>query len=726
MQTKRTVFSNDEGFFSIQCQKTAHLKFSFVGCIPYWIELSQPHDTFIVVNLMPDTVEAVYVKAREKLYMQTLLGKTTVTAASINKSPTFAGIPDAIKSMATLPGITSGKEGFSYLHVRGGTLGQNLILLDGAPLLQYNHAAGLVSAINTYAVENIDIYKSGFPARFGNCSSSILDFRMREGNKNSYVYKLEIGTLSTQATAEGPLSKAHTGSFLVAARTTYFDIINIPTYLRYLDTLEYQNDLKSTDGVSYASMNAFDLNTKISQEINSRNKVYFHAFISQDFLKTINESEFSKDNVGYRNSNVVFSGGIKSSFTEHIFLNLQLSYSANYTKNFNNYDLKEDLEEKTEKWIKTSMQYGMAKASLDIFVNNMLTFKTGFEYDNFSTKPYIDHKLNVVQDVITIDTTIGNNFKYNAQSYALFAESEYKPVPGISTLAGIRGIYFSSSDKLWGIEPRLSLRWLISESSSIKINYTYTRQFLHQLLLYSYGRYITFWIPANKEYPAESVHQVSAGFFGVKNSYEFGIEGFYKNMNHLVESMSTDNSEVHTSIYDKLALPGWGDAYGMETYIEKDFGHISAGINYTLMWSWRQSEDINGGKRYPFTYNHRHVLNSHISLPINREWSITADWQFMSGQPFTVPVGYSKGTSTIYDDPLFEGVNNITLPPYHRLDLLVMREWISKKSYHKYAKISVYNAYNRRNPSYARVSDGKLVIMSLYGIIPTVSYGWNF
>ncbi|MCX7985404.1 MAG: TonB-dependent receptor plug domain-containing protein [Bacteroidales bacterium] len=725
LKNRQTIFSNDEGFFSLQCEGLTQLQFSYIGSQPTVLTFNQTRDTSITVFLTPDTIKAVYVQAREKLYMQTLMGKTTLNASLINQLPSFVGIPDAIKSIATLPGITTGKEGFSYIHVRGGTIGQNLILLDGTPLFHYNHVAGLTSAINTYAIDNIELYKSGFPARYGNCSSSIIDFRIREGNKNRYQGKIEIGTLTTHATVEGPLNKKRSGSFLLATRATYFDILNIPKYLRYLDTLEYQNDLKSYDGVSFVSLNAYDINLKLTQNLANRHKINIHSFVAQDFLKTTNEWTNSNDNVGYRNNSILMTGSIKSQVSSKIYTTLHLAYSSNYTKCFNDYDYRGETREKNESWTKNLMQYYQIRLFVDYYFNNKLTFKSGTEFYTTQIQPFINYQQNILNDVITKDTTMGYYFKYNAHNIAVFFENDYRINSKLSTNLGIRGTFFKSTDKLTGIEPRISIRWLVAKEHSIKLNYTFTKQFMHQILLLSSGRYFTFWLPANKTHPTEEVHQVAAGYFGIINEFEYGVELFYKSMNKLVELKIIEEQNI-TSAYDRLSLPGLGNAYGMETYFEKNIGKITGSINYTLMWSWRKFDDINFGRRYPFTYNHRHVVNTKIFFPINNEWSLSSSWIFMSGQPFTIPVAYSSGNSYFTENPLFSGVNNTNLPPYHRLDIQIMRNWTSKKGYSKYAKINVYNAYLRHNPAYARVSEGKLTIISLYQIIPTISYGWNF
>ena len=74
----------------------------------------------------------------------------------------------------------------SGLYVHGGRNDENMFLLDGTPLYQVNHLGGLFSAFNTDVVKNVDFYKSGFPARYGGRTASVIDVRTREGDMKEY------------------------------------------------------------------------------------------------------------------------------------------------------------------------------------------------------------------------------------------------------------------------------------------------------------------------------------------------------------------------------------------------------------------------------------------------------------------------------------------------------------------------------------------------------------
>ena len=105
---------------------------------------------------------------------------------AIEKLPAFAGEVDIIKSIQLLPGVSTIGEGASGFNVRGGSVGQNLVLLDEAPVYQTSHMLGFFSVFNPDAVKDVKLYKGGIPAQYGGRLSSILDVRMKEGNNKEY------------------------------------------------------------------------------------------------------------------------------------------------------------------------------------------------------------------------------------------------------------------------------------------------------------------------------------------------------------------------------------------------------------------------------------------------------------------------------------------------------------------------------------------------------------
>jgi len=112
--------------------------------------------------------------------------------------PTLLGEVEIIRSLQLLPGVNTVGEGATGFNVRGGSIDQNLILLDEAPVYNSSHLFGFFSVFNPDAVKDVKLYKGGIPSRYGGRLSSILDVRMKEGNKKKLNINGGVGDTSVE------------------------------------------------------------------------------------------------------------------------------------------------------------------------------------------------------------------------------------------------------------------------------------------------------------------------------------------------------------------------------------------------------------------------------------------------------------------------------------------------------------------------------------------------
>lgn len=112
-----------------------------------------------------------------------------------------------LKSFDNLPGISFQGDGSSYFFVRGGGRDQNLILLDEAPLYNPSHMLGLFTPIIPDAIKTSTLYKADFPIEYGGRTSSIIDVRTRDGNKEEVNVNASLSLVSMRLSVEGPIKK---------------------------------------------------------------------------------------------------------------------------------------------------------------------------------------------------------------------------------------------------------------------------------------------------------------------------------------------------------------------------------------------------------------------------------------------------------------------------------------------------------------------------------------
>ena len=146
-------------------------------------------------------------KSRDHNVTSTEMSVEKLDIKTIQKMPAFMGEVDVIKSIQLLPGVSTVGEGASGFNVRGGSVGQNLVLLDDAPVYNSSHVMGFFSVFNPDAVKDVKLYKGGIPALYGGRIASILDIKMKEGNTKRIGVQGGIGTVFSRLTLEAPIVK---------------------------------------------------------------------------------------------------------------------------------------------------------------------------------------------------------------------------------------------------------------------------------------------------------------------------------------------------------------------------------------------------------------------------------------------------------------------------------------------------------------------------------------
>ncbi len=221
--------SNEYGYYSISLlsNRTYNLGCSYLGYNDTVLVISISDDIILNFRLKPG-IEIGEVKVNAFAHKKPEKhGTINLPVKQVKQLPSFGGEFDLMKSLQLMPGVQSGSEGNSGLYVRGGGPDQNLVLLDDVPLYYVNHLAGFISTFNADAINNINLIKGGFPARYGGRLSSILDIRMKDGNMKEFQGSGSIGIVSSKIAVEGPVKK-DTSSFILSARRFMYDLITMP------------------------------------------------------------------------------------------------------------------------------------------------------------------------------------------------------------------------------------------------------------------------------------------------------------------------------------------------------------------------------------------------------------------------------------------------------------------------------------------------------------------
>jgi len=720
--TKTFTVSNETGFFSLKLNAGKNtVIIAHSGYLSDTLHLFLRKDTTIVHLMHELSLDEIVVRPKESSFVeQNMSGKISLSPVMIRKLPTFAGETDIIKAITFLPGVSGSNRGFSNLYVRGGGRQNNLILFDDASVYNSNHVFGLLSVFNTDVVSQIDFYKSDFPARYGGVTSSVLDLYTKDGNQTKYKATLQLGVLFSKLFVEGPIVKNKT-SFLFAARGSYINIFLWPLRKMYKEGAQY---------ISAPDYRFFDINAKITHTFANSRKLYVSFFTGNDRFDVYDRAEDSGGKYNsivknrFRNSSVSF--GYKANIYKNLFTSTALVYSkySNLVSMFDDIASQTETFQRNEKTM-TSVENISLKNNYEFtfLKNHFLRF--GIKLTTHFVQPGI-YSLSRTDSVSVADTVTGNFKKLTAFENIIFFEDEYRLSKRFTVYAGVRGVQYINKTTQFVVEPRVSIRFKIAESLSVKAGYTEMSQWIHVLVNNSQRNGGEMWLPTEKKLPSEKSTQYNFGIFSDFQSLnlDFSLETYYKTQSNLLYYNFNESAfQLYTDYDDKIFKNGTGESYGIEFSARKQSEKFQMMLAYTLSWNWVLFRELNFGNRFHSNQDSRHDLNLIFQLDINRKNAVAANFTLASGAPITLPVGYSASNQFLPHYNVYSGINNRTLPLFHRLDLSYTRTF-EKKGRKREFHVNLYNAYARQNPVYIYYLNNKAYKVATSSIIPSISYVW--
>ena len=735
--------TNNYGFFSLTIPKGEYtIICSYIGYDNINKKILINKDKSEKFKLSPSSfqIDEVTISTKKEDYniKSSDLGNVELEVKKLEKLPVLMGEKDILKTLQLLPGVQSGSEGSSGFYVRGGGPDQNLILLDEGTIYNASHLFGFFSVFNSDAINDINLIKGSMPANYGGRLSSVLDINMKDGNKKRFSGRGGIGLISSKLTLEGPIKK-DTSSFIVSARRTYIDILTKP----YLDTTEYAGN-----GYFF-----YDLTSKFNYRFSNKDQIFISGYFGKDVF-TFNSPDWGFNmKIPWGNS----TGSIRWNhvFSNKLFMNSSLIFS-NYKFEFS---ATQNVEGNNlyQSRLYSGIRDWNFKQDFNYYLNPRHTLKFGINntYHIFSPSNF-DASL----DSLDIST---NDIRYYAHEGAIYINDEFNLNEKILINAGIRLSTFThfgpferyikdgsnnlgalSTDSTinynswepiktyYGFEPRFSSRYLINEKSSLKFGFNQNYQYIHLTSLSSSSLPTDVWIPSSSIIKPLIGRQYSIGYYRNfnNNKYEFSLEGYYKNMENLIEYKENyiPGTSIGTDNVDNNLVSGDGQSYGFELFFSKNIGNLSGWIGYTWSKTTRKFNELNKGLEFYSKYDRTHDLSIVANYQISKRLNFSTVFVYATGNTLTLP----ESAFLIDGDLILEWGerNSHRMEPYHRLDIALTLDGKKKGNYQSSWSFSIYNVYNRQNPYfiYFDVNDDNFGLtakqVSLFPIIPSIS--WNF
>ncbi len=730
--------ANEYGFYSLTLPKGKHtLAINYVGYTTQKKEIELEKNTTLNIEMSEDSKQLEEVVVSSTQVDQNIktneMSVARLDIKQIQKMPALLGEVDVVKSIQTLPGVTTVGEGATGFNVRGGNIDQNLILLDEAPVFNSSHLFGLFSVFNPDAVKDVKLMKGSIPAQYGGRTSSVLDIRMKEGNNKKLEVNGGVGTIFSRLSIEAPIIKDKV-SFIVAARRSYIDVVAKP-FLK--------GDLKKSE------LNFYDVTSKINWLVNSKNTVFLSGYFGRDVF-----AQFFKFNYG----NATATARWNHIYSSKWFSNITAFYSKySYYLNFNNNNFNFD-------WDASITNYSI-KSDYSFFANTRNTLKFGAQGIYYTFKP--GDARSIDKNNVTSKTQLPDQ---HALEYSAYINNEQKISEKLNIQYGLRwslynylgknsAYYFRDTTEntskplvketvfkdgkniqFYNVpEPRLSLNYVINPRQSIKASYARSAQYLQIVSNTAASSPLDIYEPATNNIKPLISDQGALGYFQnfFDNKLEASAEVYYKYFQNQLDYI--DNSNLFLNKYlEADLLQGFGRAYGLELYVKKNSGKLNGWLSYTLSKTERKVAGISNNEWFLSKYDRTHNINLVVTYDITKRLTLSSNFTYLSGTPSTFFDSKLEVQGYYFPNNTENKRGNYRISPYHRLDLGLIYDF--KKNENRRWKssiaVSIYNVYNRRNafsvffrnnPKSTNALDKEAIRFSVIGsIVPAITYNFKF
>jgi hypothetical protein len=710
---KFNVTTDSIGKYSIEIP-TGFIKInvSYVGFVEKSLNLDLKKDISLSIVLDDSNFELkeVVIQNEEKKPLAIALGgKLTFNPQKIGNVPALTGTLDIIKLLQLTPGVQNSGDGNSYIYVRGGDPGHNLMLYSDATVYGMAHLLGIFPFYNADHITEVQFDRSNSNSKYGGRLSSTVSVLPYQMAPKDFSVQGDLGLLSSQITFSVPITEK-TG-FYISGRKTYIDEIVGPLLKSGEDSSKESEDYK---------YGFYDSNFTFITEINKKNSLAIDAFLSGDKF-SVEDSKSSLD-VDLKWRNMVVSSTWKSLLSDAV----TMKNSFFYTQYGNDLEMRQiDVNIDFSSYIQ---DLGFTNA-IQYFVKN-IPFESGFQYTMHELLPQRIEVSNLAAVTSEKEATI------RANNVVVFTNAKPKFSDKFSADLGLRLNYYTSDSNgttSLDFEPRAMIYYFPKKDLSFFASYTRQNQYINLITASSVGIPTDFWVAASDGIPVQSSNNFSIGCNKViSKQINTCLNGYYRSMQNLMEYPYGITQFNETTDLKNDILIGDGEAYGLEWMLKKDNGKFNGWISYTLSWSTRQFDGLNNGDSFYSKYDRRHNLALVGTYDFNEKWNVGLTQLFSSGNRFTMPTSWYFINNTPVRE--FDGYNNTQMPNYIRTDVSVNYSFFKTPKKESILNFSVFNTFNISNPIYvvSRVTiDGKKISVDtdekkLYSILPSISWRFKF
>lgn len=665
-----------------------------------------------IFKLAPNMLTEVVISSSKDKIPVNKLSTFKITSNEIKRLASLAGEPDLLQALHFKSGFQPISEGLSGVVARGGLPDQNLLLVNGVRVYNYAHVFGFLSFVNGEMIKDVAVYKSGFPGRYGGKASSIIDMTLFDGNSKKVELDATIGTLTSKFSLKAPIIKDKWG-FTFGGRVANLGVINFFSGKNY--------DQNETGSKVNINIHDFTFNTKYL--LSSTSNISCFIIKSTDEIETKDKRVAGDEDIRFSGwSNIV--SGLKFHKILPNSLKLELGTGFLQYKNFFDETTIREREVTEENSLSSGLEEFSFYNTLTKYFNNNISSSVGISY--FSTK-FNSLEFSNLKDTVKSPEINQSNFNIFTSVNADFKK--------FRTEVSLRYDIFGKNLEKGVFQPRIRAVYQINEKATINSAYDVTAQNAFQVPAFNNEPPLDIWVPLNNAFELNKNKQFSlGGIFKIKNNLTLGIELFHKSQKNIIDNtvVYSGISEGATELNNTLSYDGKLDAYGTEVECNLSYKNISLESSYTYTSSKTSFQNIQGGDPFSTNFLRPHSYKMNMNIMASKAWNFSIKGIWMSGQPFTAPIGAfyddSNGVNYIYGNR-----NNGRYPSYFRMDIGVNLLKGKKNTF----SCHVYNITARRNPFFIYIknipfrrepnnSSSGYFDNVLFTILPSISYSRKF
>jgi hypothetical protein len=746
----RFTLALSQGRYSLRC--------SYVGYQTKLVSMMVPLDNQVTIPLfaMDVLLQDVTVYAhRQDNAGQIEVSDIALENEKIKNSASL--IPDVLRSVQMLPGVSANNEFSAKFNVRGGNQDENLVLVNGTQVYDPFHIKEIpnisIGIFNMDMIRSIDFMTGGFPARYGDKMSSVLNIEYRDGSRDHYKGIASLSLTDFNTVLEGPIG--NDGSFIIGGRKTYYEYLskmlkkkkdnqlNWPSFYDFQSVFGYSlgeqdkvmlkfihagdefgvDPTAHHDGPSQRDVNHFNV-TEISFDSLEAQAHYYstllalqsiHIFSSTAVLKTEFSFYDQRDNEHYWHNNNYQFQALKADTSVFYFNERDGVYQNNLEIKTLELNSNLDLQVSPTYGIKTGMGYQHIYYDQDLISQYIIDeFTNNYEYPDTTHNRRIENMFDYTSNDV------------HTQSYKIsgYLENVIQISDPLVINIGGRFDYFDlNKDLTWS--PRINIAYRASADMTLRGAWGYYYQSpIYRQIAYSVAS-------DTNTHSQRAIHYVLGTDYNIINDQQaqwflkIKIEGYYKKYDDLISMTLLSNGLVSYSRRNDA----YGMAKGFDMYIAYAIPRCSGWISYSYLNARQTLKQDTIGSSFPRNTDQRHTLAMMDEINLGSGWSINPRLMYGSGYPYTPFIAVYDNSKNMWGW-ISGKPNSDYLPAYKRLDLRIAKDF---EMFGKPASVflDVNNVFNARNImaySYHLDNSGNPVReeVKLWPILPTLGMSVRF